>query len=184
MAHVNDPRQNGEGLESDVRGITLKEEENGDVDMDTIPVTHPVKSERSASVAGEDLTTTGPNTPRSTKKASRSPIKSEQMAQSPAVKHDEEMVGGDIELKLEPGKPPKLQRKASQKVERRPPPLFFDYENKTAEATSAFTVLSECVYANKYLGTTEHALECDCAEEWGKSQPAKIHIPPSTTTPI
>ncbi|KAF2478571.1 hypothetical protein BDY17DRAFT_313879 [Neohortaea acidophila] len=76
------------------------------------------------------------------------------------------MVGGDIELKLEPGKPPKLQRKASQKVERRLPPLFFDYENKTAEATSAFTVLSECVYANKYLGTTEHALECDCAEEW------------------
>ncbi|KAI7517432.1 hypothetical protein KC331_g21708, partial [Hortaea werneckii] len=26
--------------------------------------------------------------------------------------------------------------------------------------------MSECTYANKYLGTTEHALECDCAEEW------------------
>ena len=91
------------------------------------------------------------------------------MAQSPAVKSDEEVVGGDIELKLEPGKPPKLQRKSSHKVERRPPPLFFDYEDMTAAATSTFGVITECNYANKYLGTTEHALECDCAEEWGKS---------------
>ncbi|RMX77507.1 hypothetical protein D0868_16606, partial [Hortaea werneckii] len=79
---------------------------------------------------------------------------------------DPETVGGEVTLKLEPGKPPKLARTTSRKVERRPPPLFFDHEDKTGEATSSFTVMSECTYANKYLGTTEHALECDCAEEW------------------
>ena len=157
-----------EKLESEVRDMKLKEEES-DVDMDTIPVAEPAKQERSAS---ETVTNTreGTGTPRSIKKQSRSPVKSERMAQSPAIKSgDEETVGGDVTLKLEEGKAPKLVRATSHKVEKRPPQLFVDYEDKTGEATSVFTVLPECSYSNKFLGTTEHALECDCAEEWGKS---------------
>ena len=144
----------------------MKLEQEHDEDMDTIPVAESVKKERSASVGGS-----GFSTPRAGKKQSQSPLKRESISQSPAVKMEDgdNKIGGDVELKIEPNEAPKLVRKSSQRAPRRPPPLFFDYEDKTAEATSTFSILKECVYANKYLGTTEHALECDCAEEWGKS---------------
>lgn len=156
-----------------MRDMHLKEEtDDGDVDMDTIALAEPGKTERSTS-ANE----TGAATPTESKRLSRSPTKSNNMAQSPATKQEqEETVGGGVTLKLEPGKPPKLARTTSTKVERRPPALFNDYEDKTAEATSVFTVLPECTYANKHLGTTETALECDCAEEWGK-WPSLLHAP-------
>lgn len=167
MAH-DDGTQ--EGLQS-LREMNLKEEErDADVEMDTIPVaeSESVKKERSTSVSG-DVPTPGTGTPSGVKRQSRSPVKTERMAQSPAVKPShEETVGGGVTLKLEPGKPPKLSRTTSHKIERRPPPLFFDYEDKTGEATSTFTILPDCNYARKDLGDTEHALECDCAEEWGK----------------
>jgi [histone H3]-lysine36 N-trimethyltransferase len=148
-----------------LRDMHLKEEagENADVDMDTIPVAESLKRERSA--AG---TPAGDGTPGKAKRASRSPVKDENGAHQTAIKGEhEELVGGDVTLKLEPGKPPKLARTNTQKIEKRPPQLYFDYDDKTAEATSTFTVLPDCTYANKYLGTTETALECDCAEEWG-----------------
>lgn len=94
--------------------------------------------------------------------------------QSPQVKKAEpeggfeEKIGGDITIKLEPGQPPKLARSSSQKVVARPPQLFLDLPDCTAEAISTFEVLENCNYANKYMGYTEHAMECDCAEEWGK----------------
>lgn len=161
------PEMKQEKLASDVREMNLKEEE-GDVDMDSIPVAQSVKEESLAPTSGPD-SRLGTGTPSSIKRQSRSPVKNESMAQSPAVKSDEEeTIGGDIELKVEDGRP-KLSRKKSTKVEKRPPQLFFDYEDKTTEATSTFSILTECNYANKYLGTTEHALECDCAEEWGES---------------
>ncbi|KAF2858488.1 SET domain-containing protein, partial [Piedraia hortae CBS 480.64] len=77
-----------------------------------------------------------------------------------------ETVGGEVTLKLEPGKPPKLARTTSHRVEKRAPALFLDYEDKTDEARQSFGVIAECTYAAKYLGTTESALECDCSEEW------------------
>lgn len=146
----------------------LKEEaDDDDMDMDTIAVAESVKQERSAPTSGA---VTGSATPTNIKRQSRSPVKANGMTQSPAVKFEQqETVGGDVTLKLEPGKPPKLARTTSHKVEKRPPALFSDYEDKTKEATSVFNILTECTYANKYLGTTESALECDCAEEWGKS---------------
>ncbi|KAI6887185.1 hypothetical protein KC355_g21614, partial [Hortaea werneckii] len=131
--------------------------------MDNIPRAGSVKEERSTSGGG---TPVADATPISTKRQSRSPMKEHSQTRSLSAKDDPETVGGEVTLKLEPGKPPKLARTTSQKVERRPPPLFFDHEDKTGDATSSFTVMSECTYANKYLGTTEHALECDCAEEW------------------
>lgn len=148
-------------LESEVRGLKLKEED-ADMDMDSDAAPAFVKDEVSAPSSGTA-------TPTAVKRSSRSPIKMQSAADSPAVMSDEqETIGGDVTLKLEPGKPPKLSRSVSHKIEKRPPQLFLDYEDKTAEATTTFDVLPVCTYANKYLGTTEHALECDCSEEWGK----------------
>ncbi|KAF2205426.1 hypothetical protein GQ43DRAFT_446049 [Delitschia confertaspora ATCC 74209] len=97
----------------------------------------------------------------------QSPSKQQSPNESPSEKGEqEEVVGGDITLKMEPGKAPKLSRTASQKVAARPPPLFLDLPDATAEASRTFQVLPECSYGAKHMGTTEHALECDCAEEW------------------
>ena len=105
------------------------------------------------------------------KRPSRSPVKSQSVTQSPMPKVEkEELIGGDVTLKQEPGKAPKLSRSTSHKVEKRPPPLFTDYPDATADATKTFQVIPDCTYANKYLGSTDPALECDCAEEWGELQ--------------
>lgn len=150
-------------LESEVRDLKLKEEDV-DMDMDNDAPAF-VKDEASAPGSGVA-------TPIAVKRPSRSPTKTQSFANSPAVKSDEqEMIGGDVTLKMEPGKPLKLSRSVSHKIEKRPPQLFHDYEDATAEATSTFEILPVCTYANKYLGTTEHALECDCSEEWGKQYP-------------
>lgn len=158
----------GENLESEVRDMQLKEED-GDVDMDTTAVAEGGLESQGATAVLD--TTPSADTPTSFKRQSRSPLKNESMSQSPAIKDDTETVGGDVTLKLEPGLPPKLSRTTTRKVERRPPSLFIDYEDKTEEAKSTFSILEQCVYANKYMGSTEPALECDCAEEWGKLPP-------------
>lgn len=140
----------------------LKEEDD-DLDMDTIPV---------SAGAAKEVTSgrrSGNGTPAGVQRQSRSPVKQKFDAESPAIKSDdEETVGGDVTLKMEPGKPPKLLRTTSHKIEKRSPRLFFDHEDSTDESKGTFEVLPQCTYANKHLGTTEHALECDCAEEWGK----------------
>ncbi|PSK45227.1 Histone-lysine N-methyltransferase, H3 lysine-36 specific [Elsinoe australis] len=90
--------------------------------------------------------------------------------QSPSTKTEkQETVGGDITLKMEPGEPPKLSRRTSQKVPARPPPDFSHLPDATPEATSTFQLLQGCSYAAKYLGSTEAPLECDCSEEWDPS---------------
>jgi histone-lysine N-methyltransferase SETD2 len=100
-------------------------------------------------------------------------------ASTPRTDAQEEMLGGEITLKMEPGKAPKLSRTASQKIVTRPPPLYLDLPDATQEAVSSFDVLTKCTYANKHIGTTEHALECDCPEEWGKLRtPSSKHAPP------
>ncbi|KAK3719720.1 histone methyltransferase set2 [Vermiconidia calcicola] len=157
---MSDPYGDSE-MSPNVNGAALKEEVVDDVDMDTIAVAEPVKQERSLSAERSNNTT-----PQVRWQQSQSPAKAESMGRSP-VKEEDTKIGGDVELKLEAGDPrPKLVRKSSQKHVRRPPPLFLDYEDKTAEATSTFSVLTECTYANKHLGTTDSALECDCGEEW------------------
>ena len=96
---------------------------------------------------------------------SQSPaVKSE--ASSPSSSLNEETLGGEITLMAEPGKTPKLSRAASHKVVYRPPPLYLDLPDSTEAAKQTFTVLPECTYANKHIGTTDPALECDCGEEW------------------
>lgn len=113
------------------------------------------------------------NSPKATrtKSSTQSPIKSEKPSLSPdTMKEDrEEIVGGEVVVKLVPGHPPKLARTPTQKIVARPAPLFHSYEDKTDESKSSFQVISGCIYSSKYIGSTEHAMECDCTEEWGKT---------------
>ncbi|KAF2791467.1 hypothetical protein K505DRAFT_248908 [Melanomma pulvis-pyrius CBS 109.77] len=113
------------------------------------------------------LITIPPKSQSKSRTTSQSPVKQQgSTVSSPEDAEHEEVVGGEITLKMEPGKAPKLSRTASQKVISRAPRLFLDLPDSTEDAKTTFTVLSECTYGNKSLGNTEHALECDCTEEW------------------
>ena len=83
---------------------------------------------------------------------------------------EEETRAGDMVVTQEPGQPPKLARSTSQKVVPRAPRLFAHLPDRTQEALASFEKIEVSWYANKYMGYTEHAMECDCAEEWGKSR--------------
>ena len=151
------------GLEADVREMEIKAESPSEQ-------SEPNTLEGSEAVKHKLNTANGLSVKHEVKSRSnsQSPIKSQSAAHSPQVKSDdEETIGGEITVKVEPGQAPKLSRKSSQKVVQRPPQLFLDHEDKTEEATSAFEVITDCTYANKYIGTTDHALECECQEEWG-----------------
>ena len=103
--------------------------------------------------------------------ASQSPMKQEKSSHSPegSPPSHEEVIGGDVTLKMDPGQPPKLARSTSQKVVAGPPKLFNDAASKTDEARKTFQTLHECIYSSKWIGSTEHdSMECECAEEWGK----------------
>ena len=105
------------------------------------------------------------------KPSSQSPTKLRDISPAP-TKHKaerEDTVGADISVKMEPGQPLKLTRTPPQKVVARPPPRFDNLPDMTSDAKATFSVITQCIYAAKYLGTTEHAMECDCAEEWGKT---------------
>ncbi|CAL5874083.1 uncharacterized protein PFLUO_LOCUS8370 [Penicillium psychrofluorescens] len=101
---------------------------------------------------------------------SHSPLKKETSTEAdPNNMEDsklEEKVGGGIILKQEPGQPPKLTRRESQRVVPRPPQLWAHLPDSTSDALATFEQIEACWYANKYMGYTEHAMECDCAEEW------------------
>ncbi|OJD12305.1 histone-lysine N-methyltransferase, H3 lysine-36 specific [Emergomyces pasteurianus Ep9510] len=109
-----------------------------------------------------------PAKPSPTKNLSKSNSQSE--ASSPVEKDEdeppEEKLAGSITVNFEPGHPPKLSRTASQKVVPRPAQLFNHLPDSTSEATSTFQLIDDCTYASKYMGYTEHAMECDCTEEW------------------
>ena len=104
------------------------------------------------------------------KSASQSPMKSEKLSQSPYTGSEkkEEVIGGDVTVKMEPGQPPKLARTTSQKVVSKPVPLFNDLASKTEEAKGTFQVIQTCTYTSRNIGSTEGSMDCDCAEEWGK----------------
>ena len=105
---------------------------------------------------------TNPSTP--------SPIKPEKIPQSPQMMSNEihEVIGGEMALKSEPARPPKPARMASHKAPSRPVTLFDAYADKTEESKGTFQVIDACIYSSKQIGSTEQAMECDCAEEWSK----------------
>jgi [histone H3]-lysine36 N-trimethyltransferase len=120
------------------------------------------------------------STPARASSSSLSPAsKASESSSSPLMKLENESegkasdmmtssIGGDITFKQEPGKPPKLARSSSQKVVARPPQLFNHLPDSVNEACQTFEVIQGCIYGSKYMGHTEHAMECDCSEEWGK----------------
>lgn len=106
-------------------------------------------------------------------KKSRSPTPEEMRNKSDTPKSEDEtsteVVDGDILVVQEPGKAPKLSRKASQKVISRPPKLFDHLEDATPECVKEFQVILDCIYGSKYMGSADHeALGCDCSEDWRK----------------
>jgi hypothetical protein len=127
-----------------------------------------IKAEADADAPTRTPTPLSAIPPRLKQSRSQSPaLKKEGSAPpSPSSSVHEETLGGDITLMAEPGKAPKLSRTASQKIMSRAPPLYLDLPDATDSAKETFTVLSECTYANKHIGTTDPALECDCGEEW------------------
>lgn len=113
------------------------------------------------------------NSPRPSRSNSttRSPVKSERTSRSSDTMKEnyEKKTSAEVVVKLEPGHPPKLARAPSQKSVAQPAQLFDSYADKTEEAKESFQVISACIYASKSIGSTEHAMECDCSEEWGKA---------------
>ena len=105
--------------------------------------------------------------------SSHSPTTLESSSHSSAAStpRNDDMKVGSVTVKQQPGQPPKLSRNMSQKVPLRPPILFYDYPDKTNEATGTFQVIPGCVYSSKAIGATdvtEDVMECDCTEEWSK----------------
>ena len=120
----------------------------------------------------KEATHSNTSSPRDTSmdSSSQSPMKIDIPTQSPSTGSEkQEIVGGEVTVKLEPGQPPKLARSSSQKIISKPAPLFHDHPSKTEESKHTFQVLEQCSYTSKYIGSTEHgSMDCDCAEEWGK----------------
>ena len=86
------------------------------------------------------------------------------------VKMQSDDMNGHSTPKMEPEedvKPTKTSRSTKSQAVPRVAPLFDHLPDATSEATSLFAVMESCTYSNKYLGYTEHAMECDCSEEWG-----------------
>ena len=130
------------------------------------------------SIRSEDLKQGSPETSSSSprdinmKSTSQSPLKNGHTsgASTPGDENREQVVGGDITLKMEPGEPPKLSRSTSQKIVARSPASFNDHPDKTEESRKHFEMLPACTYANKYIGASQHQyMDCECAEEWGKA---------------
>lgn len=102
------------------------------------------------------------------KSSTQSPVRASRSPEDSDVSGTEKIVGGEVIVKMEPGQPPKLARSSSHKIPSRPAQLFSDYESKTEEAKGVFEVIPTCTYSFKYMGATEHGMDCDCSEEWGK----------------
>jgi len=147
-----------------MKDMRIKSEGASDEDEDGDTIELLVPREEAAPTPGQASPIRRESVPRI------SPLKTESQESTPRepkAEH-EEIIAGQITVKMEPGQPPKLARSSSSKIVPRAPQLFADYENKTGQAKSTFEVLNHCTYAAKYLGSTEHAMECDCSEEWGK----------------
>ena len=84
------------------------------------------------------------------------------------AKMEDDSTNGHESPDVEQAVRPKKGVRTSKKNPARVAPLFDDLPDATDKANSTYTVIDSCTYQNKYLGYTEHAMECDCAEEWGK----------------
>lgn len=150
--------------------VTIKTEAEGDagalgspIDMETTD-----RIKKTATPSNASSSSSSPFPVIKTPGQCNSPLKMEADSDENISDLKTSSIGGDITLKQEPGKPPKLARSSSQKVIARPPQLFSHLPDSVNEARETFEVISDCIYGSKYMGHTEHAMECDCSEEWGE----------------
>jgi hypothetical protein len=165
MAGLEEPKSKQDAVKEESPGIKMERKDSSSREV--------LNSISAVSIKDEaGMNGTASPSKRTSTKSSASPAQSQSPVSSPLEKIEkeeiEEKVGGEITVKMEPGQPPKLSR-TSSKIVPRAAPLFDHYEDKTMEAMSTFQVMESCTYTNKYMGYTEHAMECDCTEEWGKS---------------
>jgi [histone H3]-lysine36 N-trimethyltransferase len=168
MAHSSKPSPKAESVDDDT--IEVKHEPSPSADRGlemSLLRTGAMKDEHAVSASNSPSLL--PSKLKSSRSSSSTSVKSRATSESSVDKKDVKgKVGGEISLKMESGQPPKLARSASQKATSRVAPLFDDLPDSTMEAKSSFSVIEACSYSNKFLGYTEHAMECDCSEEWGK----------------
>ena len=126
----------------------------------------------------DEPTSSASNSPRrppanikTSRSSSSSSIKSRATSDSSLDKKEADGAVDGPSLKMEPVHATKLSRSASQKATPRAAPLFDHLEDATTAARSSFLTMEACTYANKFLGYTEHAMECDCSEEWRRPTP-------------
>ena len=173
MARKGSQARRSESVDGDDT-IEVKRENSVDdnlvKEMDSAHVTT-LKKEVSASAAST------PSASSAQLKQSRSPSASppsrpKSQLDQPDLKPKVEELNGHVSPTKSGTPKTKMGRAASSKG---PPPriapLFDHLPDATSEATSSFQVIESSTYQNKYLGFTESALECDCSEEWGQSQP-------------
>lgn len=158
-------------VEEDIKDMKIKSVNSSDDEIeDTIALSNRIKEEEEVDLPF-DMSTKTETRPHASTLVQRSRSIS---SFDGAADDGSQILGGDITVKQEPGRPPKLERKASQKVTARSPPLFDDYEDKTHEARSTFDILDQCTYASKALGKSpffeDEENGCECAEEWGKQR--------------
>ena len=161
-ATIQHPTPKLEAVKGEIKHLKL--EDTADLDDGASQLVNDTVSENEGRrTVGSNPSTHASHSPIKIDPTSPCLIKSEyEVGGSPDV------IGGEITVKLEPGKPPKLSRAASQKVVPKAPELFGHYEDKTEEATRSFEVISSCIYSSKYIGYTDLSMDCECIEEWGK----------------
>jgi len=156
---------------------------DGAVDEDTIRVKHEpspdaadeggissapadaVKDESGGSATNSPLLQSSKT--KTSRSSSSSTVKSKATSESSADNKDLLHGGRGVSVNMETTPAVKPSRSTSQKGNLRAAPLFDHSQDSTMEAKTTFTTMETCTYANKFLGYAEHAMECDCAEEWG-----------------
>lgn len=128
-------------VEEDIKGMNLKSGNSSDDEQsDTMEMKPRVKQEGHAE-EGDDTPTLDDDdsVKREGGHSAQALAKPSSRISSYDGSNDEEIIGGEVTLKQEPGQPPKLERSATQKITGRSIPFFHNYEDKTEEAKGTFS---------------------------------------------
>lgn len=148
-------------VEEGLKDLHLEKEDFGNLRGRTL-----AKHIKRDNTLGSEMSTSTP----SRRHSQQSPKKPGASPQSTplSTSKNEGLIPSSVTLKQQPGQPAKLARSTSQKVTPRTPPVFHDYPSKTDEAQGTFQVIPGCIYSSKAIGATDHAMDCECTEEWGQ----------------
>jgi len=167
MGRLDGSRKASESPNGDT--IELKREDSTDNDL-----AEGMSSTRFSAVKDEPLSRSHTPLLASTKmkanpSSSGSTPKAKAETEDSTISSEDDTTNGHKSPDMEQPVRSKKSVRSSKKNPARVAPLFDDLPDATSEANNAYSVIEACTYQNKYLGYTEHAMECDCPEEWGKS---------------